>query len=46
MLDRLSELGYVAVALGAFVEGEAVMLSAGALAQVGKLGLPGVMHQN
>jgi hopanoid biosynthesis associated protein HpnK len=43
MLDRLSELGYVAVALGAFVEGEAVMLSAGALAQVGKLGLPGVM---
>jgi hopanoid biosynthesis associated protein HpnK len=38
-----AELAYAAVAFGAFVEGEAVMLSAGALAHAGKLGLPGVI---
>jgi hopanoid biosynthesis associated protein HpnK len=44
MLATLSaELGYAAVACGAFVEGEAVVLSAGALAHAGKLGLPGVV---
>jgi hopanoid biosynthesis associated protein HpnK len=37
------EWEYAAVLIGAFVEGEAVMLSAGALAHAGKLGLPGVI---
>lgn len=36
----LSECGYAAVSIGTFVEGEAVLLSAGALAHAGFLSLP------
>jgi membrane protein DedA with SNARE-associated domain len=41
MWERLvSHWGYLAVGLGAFVEGEGVLLSAGALAHAGLLSLP------
>lgn len=36
----IAHWGYAAIALGAFVEGEAVLLAAGALAQHGALSLP------
>ncbi len=36
----LSQCGYVAVSVGTFIEGEAVLLSAGALAHAGFLSLP------
>jgi membrane protein DedA with SNARE-associated domain len=36
----VSRWGYLAIALGTFVEGEAVLLSAGALAHLGLLSLP------
>ena len=44
MFESLSpELAYIALACGAFLEGEAVMLAAGALAHAGRLGLLGVI---
>jgi len=39
----VSRWGYIAVALGTFVEGEGVLLSAGAVAHLGLLSLPLVM---
>jgi membrane protein DedA with SNARE-associated domain len=44
MLEHfVSDWGYAAVTLGVFVEGEAVLLCAGALAQRGQLSLPWVV---
>jgi chitin disaccharide deacetylase len=43
MVHSLTDAVYLALAAGAFLEGEAVMLSAGALAQSGKLSWTGVV---
>src|SRR4051812_34336221 len=48
MIAQLSEKilptwGYLAIAIGAFVEGEAVLISAGTLAQRGSLSMPWVV---
>ncbi len=43
LTDLVGQWGYLAVGVGAFVEGEAVLLTAGALARAGLLSLPTVV---